>query len=186
MHFGRHVAQFWQPFDSHWLSLGSLLVWFPMFLYLVCTELGTMQNIAPPPIKYKLWNCKYCPTRRMLHDAIILVALYYIFQFPYKSQTLIKKTCFFNICSPEGNFDIDAGDGVGGGLVGGWGGGPFRTPKIHKHLNKLKKHSSYKNCSHFWDIFPNNLNKSQNISLKYVPIYRKYKEHDKHIQNISL
>ena len=37
------------------------------------------------------------------------------------------------MCSPEGNFDIDAGDGVG------WG--PFRTPQIttnHKQIVRTK------------------------------------------------
>ena len=42
----------------------------------------------------------------------------------------------------EGNFDIDAGDGGGGG--------PFRTPKSYKN----PKNPPHENCSHFWDISP--------------------------------
>ena len=44
--------------------------------------------------------------------------------FSIKINNKKRKLCFSIFVSPEGNFDIDAGDG-------GWG-GPFRTPKSPK------------------------------------------------------
>ena len=45
---------------------------------------------------------------------------------------------------PEGNFDIDAGDGGGGG--------PFRTQKISNYLKNIEKIVRTK-IVQFWDIF---------------------------------
>ena len=45
----------------------------------------------------------------------------------------------------EGNFDIDAGDGMGGG--------EHIEPQNPQKSKKITKNSSYENCSHFWDIF---------------------------------
>ena len=77
----------------------------------------------------------------MLHDVIISVQ----FSISYKNHKKKQIKILFSIFSPEGNFDIDAGDG---------GGGPFRTPQISPNLQISQKNNSYENCSHFWDIFP--------------------------------
>ena len=54
----------------------------------------------------------------MLHDVIILVHFSIL---STKTITNHSKNMFFHIFfPPEGNFDIDAGDGGGGG--GWWGG----------------------------------------------------------------
>ena len=78
------------------------------------------------------------PIRRMLHDVIILVP-----RFQFSCIKNIQHLVFSILFPPEGNFDIDAGDGVGG-----WG--PFKTPKSLKTI-------SHELFSHSRNIFPNNL-----------------------------
>ena len=49
---------------------------------------------------------------------------------PKNLKKNIETLMFFIFFPPDGNFDIDAGDGDGDR------GGPFRTPKITKHRKK--------------------------------------------------
>ena len=51
-----------------------------------------------------------CPTRRILDDVIILVSF---FNFLHKKRRKNKSNYFAYFFHPEGNFDIEAGDGVG-------------------------------------------------------------------------
>ena len=64
----------------------------------------------------------------MLHAVIMLVQCFQCFS--QKSQKHIKKQCSPYLFPPEGNFDIDAGDGGGGG--------PFRTNNPNKPQNTQK------------------------------------------------
>ena len=63
---------------------------------------------------------------------------------------------------PEGNLDIDAGDGGGGGA--------FRTPKnppTHlKKSQKIQKGNSCKTGSHFWTCFTKCYKISSYIQIK--------------------
>ena len=69
----------------------------------------------------------------MLHDVIILVPVFILF--------FIKITKIIDIdTGREGNFDIDTGDGGGGG-------GPFMTKNPKKLKNKLKT-SLFHICFH--------------------------------------
>ena len=82
----------------------------------------------------------------------------FIFQ---KNQKTYIKTFVSIFVPPEGNFDIDAGDGDGGGDHLG-----------SQNQTKSRNNISYKNCSHFWDIFQK-MSKMWNHTLKNVHIYRK-------------
>ena len=75
-------------------------------------------------------------TRRMLHDVIILV---YVFNFSHKDHKQSLTNIFSHIFPSEGNFDIDAGDGDGGGA--------FRTLQISQHLKKTTR-------KHYFPYFP--------------------------------
>ena len=56
----------------------------------------------------------------------------------------------FSILFPlEGIFDIDAGDGVGGG-------GDHLGPQQSQQITQIKKKVRTTNCAHFWDIFSKN------------------------------
>ena len=82
------------------------------------------------------------------------------------------KKIFSIFVPPEGNFDIDAGDGGGGDHLG---------PKIPSNHKKPQTNLSYENCSHFCDCSIFYLKKS----LNHVPIYSQTcSESD--IQNIIL
>ena len=67
-----------------------------------------------------------------------------------------------HVFPPEGNFDIDAGDGVGGG--------PFRTPQISNKSQKGHNKQVRTIIVHTSGTF---FKQSTNISLKDLPIYRK-------------
>ena len=56
------------------------------------------------------------PTRRMVHEVMILVPFFNFFHKNHKQSLKHNFSIFF---PPEGNFDIDAEDGDGGGW--GWG-----------------------------------------------------------------
>ena len=104
----------------------------------------------------------------MLHDVIISVPFFIIFQFVH--QNLRKKKCSI-LAPPEGNFDIDAGDG--GGLGGGDHLGPQKSQKI---LRTRMFHTS-------GTLF-------QNIPKNHIFFNFIYTEKDTeseyHIQNINL
>ena len=92
------------------------------------------------------------PTRRMLHDVIILVPFS---NFSQELQQTKIKTISFNICSP-------------GRELWHWRrewGGAFRTPKILQNLKQVLRTK----IVHTYGTFFEN---SQNISSKYLPIYR--------------
>ena len=59
--------------------------------------------------------------------------------FSQKSHKNILKQLFSIFCHAEGNFDIDAGDGGGGG--------PFKTKNQQKLTRKLKKRKSTQNIT---------------------------------------
>ena len=117
------------------------------------------------------------PTGRMLHDVIVLVAFF------HKNQKQNVNNMFFSyLFPPEGNFDIDAGDGGGGG-----GGGDHSGPNDH---NKSQKQKLYENCSHFW-TFSNDLkqkNTPNPINILKITIskqsYPKYKNTLQTVQHI--
>ena len=67
------------------------------------------------------------PTRRMLHDVIILVPLL------INTVKNHQKIYFFHIFPPEGNFDIGAGDGVGGDHLE-----PLEIQRNHKNIFRTK------------------------------------------------
>ena len=68
---------------------------------------------------------------------------------------------------PEGNFDVDAGDGGGGGV------GDQIITTNYKQLQIIKNKYFVRNCITLLGHFSNNFNKSQRQTLKYVSIYRK-------------
>ena len=74
-----------------------------------------------------------------------------------KKKTL-KTHLFPYVFPPEGNFDIDAGDGGGGGTI--------QDPR---NPSKITKNSSCENCSHFCTFFKNCIK----VSLEYLLIHRK-------------
>ena len=63
-----------------------------------------------------------------------------------------------------------------------------------RHLTKGRKNPRYENCSHFWEnvrfggskSFDLGVEKCRKISLKYLPVYRKYTESESDIQNNNL
>ena len=75
-----------------------------------------------------------------------------------KTPKVIKIQYFQYLFTPEGNFDIDAGDG-GGGAAGDHLGPPKST--------QILTNSSCENCSNFWDIF----RKAKNTPLYNIFLY---------------
>ena len=79
-----------------------------------------------------------------------------VFHFFYKNHKKVIKIQFTPIFfPPEGNFDIGAGDGDGGGGQ--------QITKNHKNIFRTR-------IAHTSGTF---FEKFQNRSLKYVPVYRK-------------
>ena len=109
-------------------------------------------------------------TRRMLHDVIILVPYFIVFHFSLKSLKSFKND-FLHLFFP-----LDAGVGWW------WWGGPFRT----KDPNNFWTNISHGNCSHFWDIFPQNPEYVEKYLQNIFLYTEKYNEFEKRIHNNSL
>ena len=97
----------------------------------------------------------------------------------------MNKTQFSSIFfPPEGNFDIDAGDGCGGGgWVGGWG--AFRTKNPPKSKKSHKKTIRTRSVHTSGTFFQKCRKVSKHI-FTICSIYRKYTESGNRIQNNNL
>ena len=89
----------------------------------------------------------------------IYIYLFLFFNFSYKSQKVTNKHVFAIIFPLEGDFDIDARDGDGGG-------GPFRTPPNSPKSQQIARTKIVHTSGTFFK-------KCSKISLKYLHIYRK-------------
>ena len=126
------------------------------YYYICCSwnEFSSIRRFSP----IRQFN----PIRRMLHDVIILVSFFNVFNLFIKITKNIKNQ-FFSIFSPGRELWYWH-------WRRGWG-GPFRTQQIQtNHKNTQKKQFVQKVVTLLVHLFK----KCQNIYLKYLHICRKW------------